>query len=68
MLFEFGGSGDGNGTATALFGIVWATRSLTSSVFHPLDNSQRMRVVSFLYLFMHYSCDVDNISLPTTGQ
>ncbi|KAF7629263.1 Sema domain-containing protein [Meloidogyne graminicola] len=47
MLFEFGGSGDGNGTATALFGIVWATRSLTSSVFHPLDNSQRMRVIIY---------------------
>ena len=52
MLFEFTGSGYGNGTATTLFGIVWATPGLTtSSIFHPLDNSQKMRVVSFRRIY-----------------
>nr|CAD2195475.1 unnamed protein product [Meloidogyne enterolobii] len=49
MLFEFNGSGDGNGTGTALFNIVWAPPGLTTStIFHPLDNSQKkMKVIIY---------------------
>jgi plexin A len=46
MLFEFAGPGDGNGTATARFDIVWSPigSPTTSTIFHPLDNAQGMKV------------------------
>lgn len=48
MLFEFAGPGGdgGNGTAAARFDILWAPAAgKHSAQFHPLDNSQSMRVV-----------------------
>uniref|UniRef100_A0A1I8BP85 Sema domain-containing protein n=1 Tax=Meloidogyne hapla TaxID=6305 RepID=A0A1I8BP85_MELHA len=56
MLFEFSGSGDGNGTATALFGIVWS--GLKSTIFHPLDNSHRMKVIIYRCQQLAENCGV----------
>uniref|UniRef100_A0A914ID92 Sema domain-containing protein n=1 Tax=Globodera rostochiensis TaxID=31243 RepID=A0A914ID92_GLORO len=48
MLFEFSGPGDGNGTVTARFDILWASSSGHNlNQFHPLDNAQGMRVVIY---------------------
>lgn len=49
MLFEFAGTGDGNGTVTARFDIVWSPAS--GQQFHALDNAQGMRVVRTFWEF-----------------